>query len=209
MESFIKAHAVTLSPADLAKLAGFYVNTDNGMRRRVSIKEGKLVVDRGRGIESELVPIAADRFVLRDIPVKAEISFEERYPQFRVMLLSSGAGTTPLALVYAGPESADSPPLSEYNGTFQSDEAGAVVSFVVRNSKLVLRTRGFDEPKTSAAEDAGRGWYPLESVCADSFKNNWLGLLRFTRDSRKQIDGFFTSNFAGGVRHLQFHKLRP
>jgi CubicO group peptidase (beta-lactamase class C family) len=31
--------------------------------------------------------------------------------------------------------------------------------------------------------------------------------LRFTRDSKKQINGFFISNFAGGVRHLQFQKV--
>ena len=53
---------------------------------------------------------------------------------------------------------------------------------------------------------AAHGWYPLEPVCADAFKNEWMGLLRFTRDSNKQITGFIINNFAGGVRHLQFQK---
>ena len=64
----------------------------------------------------------------------------------------------------------------------------------------------FEEPKTSG--DVSRGWYPLEPVCADSFRNDWIGLLKFTRDAKQQINGFFISNFAGGVRHLQFQKFR-
>jgi hypothetical protein len=138
------------------------------------------------------------------IPVKLEISFEERKPQFRVMLVSSGENTTPLALVFAGHESTDSPPLSEYMGAFYSAEADALVGFMVKDGKLVLHTRNFEAPKTPG--DSGRGGFPLEPVCANSFTNEWLGLLRFTRDSKRHITGFFISNFAGGVRHLQFQK---
>ena len=99
------------------------------------------MVERRPGVENELIPIAANRFVMAGIPAKLEISFEERKPQFRVMLVSSGENTTPLALVFAGPESRDSPPLSGYGGSFQSAEADALVGFVVRDGKLVLHAK--------------------------------------------------------------------
>jgi CubicO group peptidase (beta-lactamase class C family) len=206
VQSFIQEHAISLSADKLSDLAGFYVNTDNGNRRRLLMKDGKLMIERRPGVENQLVPIASNRFVMANVPGKLVISFEERQPQFRVMLVSSIENATPLALVYAGPESASSPPITEYLGAFQSDEADATVAFAVRDGKLILHARRFEEPKPGD-DGTGRGWYPLEPICADAFRNEWIGLLRFTRDSKKQINGFFVSNFAGGVRHLQFQKV--
>jgi CubicO group peptidase (beta-lactamase class C family) len=206
VRTFIQEHAISLSADKLSDLAGFYVNTDNGNRRRLLMKDGKLMIERRPGVENQLVPIASNRFVMADVPGKLVISFEERNPQFRVMLVSSGENTTPLALVYAGQESAGSLPVTEYPGTFRSDEADATVGFAIRDGKLILHAHKFAEPKLGE-DGEGRGWYPLEAVCTDAFRNEWIGLLRFTRDSKKQINGFFISNFAGGVRHLQFQKV--
>jgi hypothetical protein len=123
-----------------------------------------------------------------------------------VMLTSSGENTTPFALVYAGPGMPKSPPLSDYSGSFQSGEADAVVGFLVRDGKLILHTHNFEEPRGSDPDATSHGWFPLKQVCADSFTNEWIGVLRFTRDSKDRITGFLISNFAGGVRHLQFQK---
>jgi hypothetical protein len=86
--------------------------------------------------------------------------------------------------------------MAEYEGTYQSEEADAIVTLVVRNNKLALRTRKFEEPRPPGDSAAAHGWYPLEAVCADAFKEEWIGLLRFTRDSNKQITGFVVSNRA-------------
>ncbi|HWP55557.1 MAG TPA: hypothetical protein VN476_15625 [Pyrinomonadaceae bacterium] len=199
--------SLSLAADKLSDLAGFYVNPDNGNRRRLLFKNGKLMLERRPGAENELVPIDGNRFVMANVPSKIVISFEERDPQFRIMSISSGENTTPLRLVYAGPESASLPPVTEYPGAFESDEADATVGFAVRDGKLILHARGFEEPTLLSDDGAGRGWYPFNALGADSFWNEWIGLLRFTRNSRKQITGFFISNFAGGVRHLQFQKV--
>ena len=164
------------------------------------------MLQRRTGAENELVPVAANRFMVAGVPGKLEVSFEERYPQFRVMLMSSGETTTPFAMVYAGPGVTKSSSLSDYSGSFQSAEADAVVGFMVRDGKLILHTHNFEEPRGSGPDATWHGWFPLEPVCADSFTNEWIGVLRFTRDSGNKINGFLISNFAGGVRHLQFQK---
>lgn len=207
IRAFIGAHTVKVPDDMLSKLAGFYVNTDNGNRRRLLMKAGKLMVERRPGLESELVPIGDNRFLMADVPVKLEVSFRELWPEFRVMLISSGENTTPLALVYAGPESDHSRPTTDYVGSFRSDEADATVSLVIQDGRLILRTPRSEAPKTPGDEASGRSWFPLEPLCDDSFKNGWIGLLKFTGDAKKQINGFFISNYAGGVRHLQFRKV--
>jgi len=171
-------------------------------------KDGKLMVERRPGVANELVPIGENRFLMTGMPIKFEISFKETWPGFRLMLVSTGEGT-PLALVYAGPDSPVPAQLAEYAGTFQSDEADATVTLVAKDGKLVLCTAKYEEPPPPGDSGPSRGWYPLEAICADAFKNPWIGLLRFTRDSGKHITGFVVSNFAGGVRHLQFQKGHP
>jgi hypothetical protein len=96
--------------------------------------------------------------------------------------------------------------MTEYTGTYRSSEADAIITMVIQNNKLVLRTRKSEEPQPPGDSGSARGWYPLEVVCVDAFKNDWMGLVKFTRDSKRQINGFVINNFAGGVRHLQFSK---
>src|SRR5262249_21081430 len=138
-------------------------------------------------------------------PLRLEVSFEEPWPGARLMAISTG-DSRPLVLVYVGPDSTKPTRMAEYEGTYQSAEADAIVTLVVRNGKLTLRARKFEEPRPPGDSAAAHGWYPLEAICADAFKEDWVGLLRFTRDSKKQITGFVVSNFAGGVRHLEFQK---
>jgi CubicO group peptidase (beta-lactamase class C family) len=205
VNAFIKEHMIGVTEDKLASLAGLYFNTDNGNLRRAPMRNGKLMFERRSGVENELSPIGENRFLMAGIPIKLEVAFKEPWPGFRLMLISTGEGT-PLALAYAGSDSTVPTQMAEYAGVFQADEADATVTLVVKADKLLLRTRKSEEPQPPGDFAASRGWYPLEAICADAFKNEWLGLLRFTRDSKKQINGFVVSNFAGGVRHLQFQK---
>ena len=169
------------------------------------MKDGKLMFERRAGVESELAPIGENRFLMAGVPIKLELSFKEPWTGTRLMLVSTGEGN-PLALVYVGPDSAKPTGLSEYAGTYQSSEADATITMVVQNNKLVLRTKKFEEPQPPGDSESSRGWYTLETVCVDAFRNEWVGLLKFTRDSKGQITGFAISNFAGGVRHLRFSR---
>jgi CubicO group peptidase (beta-lactamase class C family) len=204
---FIKKHAIGVSERELSGLAGLYMNTDNGGLRRVRMKDGKLFVERGPGVESELVPIGEQRFLMAKMPIKLEVSFKEPWPGTRFMSIFTGKGN-PLGLVYVGPDVGVPSQIAQYEGTFRCDEADATVTTVIEGGKLVLRTRGFEKPEPARDPSIIRGSFPLEPVRRDAFKNNWIGLLRFTRNAGNQITGFAVSNFAGGVRHLQFQKGR-
>ena len=207
INAFIKEHSISVAEGKLSALAGLYVNPDNGSVRRLLLKDGKLMLERRPGLQSELAAIGEDRFVMSGAPIKVEISFKEAWADTRLMLVSTGEGT-PLMLAYIGPDSGMPPQITEFAGSFQSDEADATVTMAVKDGKLVLRTRKFEEPPPGDS-GPGRGWYPLEAISADAFKNDWVGLLRFTRDSKRQITGFVINNFAGGVRHLRFSKVVP
>jgi CubicO group peptidase (beta-lactamase class C family) len=206
--AFIDAHAVVLSSADAEKLpglAGLYVNPDDGSGRRVRVGDGKLLIEKRRGGEGELVPIGGQRFVMADIPMRLEYSFLQAWPDVHLLHISTGEGT-PLALIDAGADPALPKHLEDYAGTFRNDDADAMVTMAVHDGALVLRTKGSEVPVSPGDAAAARGWYPLKPLCVDSFFNDWMGFLRFTRDAKQQIQGFVICNFAGGVRHLPFRK---
>jgi CubicO group peptidase (beta-lactamase class C family) len=208
VSAFIKQHRVRVPQETLARLGGLYYNTDNGNLRRLQFNGGKLLFERRPGVEAELVPLAADRFVMAAVPIKLEVSFQERWSDAtRLMSIDTGDGHR-LTLVYVGPDPAVPNKFTDYVGAFRSDEADATVTIAFEDKGLVLQTRNFERPGAGGESGAGRGWFPLKPACVDAFKNEWLGLVRFTRDPRNRITGFAVSNFAGGVRHLQFRKGR-
>ena len=204
IDAYIKEHAFSVSEKKLADLAGLYVNPDNGGVRRLVLKDGKLMMAR-QNAETELAAIGENRFLLSGVPSWVELSFNQTWLDTRLMAVSTGPGT-PLMLVYIGPDPAPAAKKDEYVGAFQSDEADATVTIVIKDGHLIMRTRKSEEPAPPFDIGAGRGWFPLEAIAGDAFKNDWIGILRFTRDSKGQIMGFVVNNFAGGVRHLRFSK---
>ncbi len=208
VDAYLQEHAVALSAADsgkLSRLAGLYVNPDDGMGRRVRVSDGKLLAEMRRGGESELVPIGDQRFVMAGVPMRLEFSFVQAWPDVRLLHISTGEGT-PFAMVDAGADPALPTRLEDYAGSFRNDDADATVTMMAHDGVLVLRTRGSEVPAPGSDTAAGRGWYPLKALCVDSFYNDWMGVLRFTRDAKREIVGFVICNFAGGVRHLPFRK---
>lgn len=208
VDAFLQEHAVALSAADsekLPSLAGLYVNPDDGSGRRVRVSDGKLLVEKRRGGEGELVPIGGQRFVMAGIPMRLEYSFLQAWPDVHLLHISTGEGT-PFAMIDAGADPALPTHLEDYAGTFRSDDADATVTMVVHDGVLVLRAKGSEVPQPQSDAAAARGWYPLKPLCVDSFFNDWMGFLRFTRDAKHEITGFVICNFAGGVRHLPFRK---
>ena len=206
--AYLEQHAVQLSATDAGKLpalAGLYVNPDDGVGRRVRASDGKLFVEKRRGGEGELVPIGDQRFVMADIPMRLEYAFVQAWPDVRLMHVSTGEGT-PFAMIDAGADPAMPTRLEDYAGAFRNDDADATVTMTVHDGELVLRTRGSEVPAPGSDTAAARGWYPFKPLCVDSFYNDWMGFLRFTRDAKQRIDGFVICNFAGGVRHLPFRK---
>src|SRR5258705_10331800 len=99
------------------------------------MREGKLMFGRGPGVASELVAIGENRFLMAGVPIKLEVSFKEPWPGTRLMSISTG-DAAPLVLVYIGADSTIPIKMEEYAGTFQSDEADATITLVVKVNKL-------------------------------------------------------------------------
>jgi len=208
VDAFLQEHAVALSAADTGKLtglAGLYVNPDDGVGRRVRVSDGKLLCEKRRGGEGELVPIGGQRFVMADVPMRLEFTFLQAWPDARLLRISTGEGT-PFTMFDAGPDPALPTRLDDYAGTFRSEDADATVTMEAHDGVLVLRTKGSEVPPPQSDTAAARGWYPLKPLGGDSFYNDWTSVLRFTRDAKQRITGFVICNFAGGVRHLPFRK---
>ena len=211
LDAFLREHAVALTAAEsekLSGLAGLYVNPDDGIGRRVRVSDGKLFAEKRRGGDSQLVPIGGQRFVMADVPMRLEFSFVQAWPDVRLLHISTGEGT-PFAMIDAGADPALPTRLEDYAGSFRNEDADATVTMAVHEGDLELRTRGSEVPLPQSDAAAARGWYPLKPLCVDSFYNDWMGVLRFTRDAKQQVTGFVICNFAGGVRHLPFRKGEP
>jgi hypothetical protein len=81
--------------------------------------------------------------------------------------------------------------LAEYAGTYYSEELDVRYALIVKDGKLILRRKKFDDSA-------------LRPTFADSFTDPDLGDIKFIRDSMKHLSGFELN--AGRVRHLQFSK---
>ncbi len=173
VNDFIQKNAVQVSAERLSQLAGYYCNPDDGNLRQVQFKNDKLLFERGPGIATELAPIAQERFLMRGVPSKLEFSFETKWSDTRLLSISTGDGR-PLVLVYVGADLTKPKQLNEYEGTYQNTDADATVALQVHDGKLVLCARHCEKPRIADA-GPGRGWYPLESIGADSFKSEWMG----------------------------------
>jgi hypothetical protein len=152
------------------------------------MKDGKLTVDVGPGFQ--LSPITKVRFQVVGAPV--QITFEgdsNGHPQR--IVAEDESGPEPKIFEYIETSTLTAADLAEYAGTYYSEELDTRYTLVVKDGKLILRRKKFDDA-------------PLNPTLPESFRDPDLGELKFTRDSSKRVSGFELN--AGRVRHLQFSK---
>jgi CubicO group peptidase (beta-lactamase class C family) len=185
----IAASTTNLTERELASKAGVYTERKTDTTVRLEMKDGKLTAAMGPGLP--LVPMTKDRFQVLGAP--ATVTFEgaaNGHPQ-RMLVLNEGE-KEPLVFEYVA---ASAPPsaaaLAEYAGVYYSEELDTRYTVIVRDGKLVVRRRKF--------EDA-----TLTPKSPDEFATADVGGIKFTRDSEKRVDGLEIN--AGRVRHLRFSK---
>ncbi|HEV8583104.1 MAG TPA: serine hydrolase domain-containing protein [Thermoanaerobaculia bacterium] len=174
---------------DVARLAGLYWSPASDFVRKIYGKEGKLFYYRGPESESELAPLADARFLMLGVPpgLRAEVSFPQGTP--RRMLVSTNGGT-PMVFEEVQPVEPKPEELAAYAGTYTSVELDTTWTLAVESDGLVMRG------KRGPAR-------PLRAAFTDAFGSDF-GLLRFTRDGEKKINGFLIG--AGRARNLKFER---
>ena len=178
--------AIPVAAADLGRYAGLYFEEAAGLVRRIVIKDGKAFYQRGPGNESELIPVAPGRFVMKGVPVRVDLAFEPGRMTFQA------AGQPPSLFRRVEPfASPDAAALARYAGTFAGDELGVTWTLVVRDGRLVLQRQRFEDE-------------PLEPAFADAFTAGGI-FFRFARGEGGAVTGF--SATTPGARDLRFVKV--
>lgn len=179
---------LTLTEEELSSKVGVYWDARSEDIARLSLSEGKLRLV-GVGFNDLLTPIERNRF---RAPVRQlEVAFEATTQGTPLRMTVSREGSRPIQLEAMPPP--DNSKLSEYEGSYYSDEIDSTYRVALRDGKLVVFRKKFDPmPLTPAFRDA----FTTMSI---------LGTVRFTRDSQNQINGFRLS--AGRVRNFVFVRI--
>lgn len=184
------AKPVALAPEALKAREGLYRDTTTGGFRRIAVHDGKLVYVRGPGgNQSALVPLAADRFVMADVPAHVEVIFPAVAAGARARMSVSTNGGKPSvfeAVDAATPTAAD---LAGYAGGYYSEEVDAIVRVKAEGGALLVADRY--DPKGE----------PLEPTVRDEFTGPGISVA-FKRDASGRVTGLTIG--AGRVRNIGF-----
>ncbi len=181
---------VELSEEQLASKTGLYWNREHDWIRKIVLKEGKLrkVLTYGRW---EMKPLSENRFRLVGRP-RAEVRFEAATPGARPRLAERFGG---VKFRFYEPVDSFTPTrteLSEYVGTYVSEEVEAAYRVAVQDDKLVLK-----RPRREVAS--------LQPLLRDVFSMGYT--IRFTRDSGNRVSAMLFNWY--GVRNFSFTKQTP
>ncbi len=179
--------AVTLTEQEMKNKVGAYWNATTEEIGRVRIDDGKLHLSVPGG-NSLLVPLEANRFRLAEQP--AEVLFEISPQGIPTRLIAKREDRKPMT--FDAMPAADTTKLSDYEGSYYSDEIDSIYRVTLKDGKLtVIRKKAAPTPLTPAFRDA------FGSL-------GILGVFRFTRDAQNRVNGFTLS--AGRIRNFKFVK---
>jgi hypothetical protein len=175
----------------IARWAGTYRDQHTDQTLTFTASESGLSTAGGRGAGGGRgnvgwATLAHDRFTSS----QGEAVFGGTAGHRTLILVRADADTARFDEVRAAPAAL---PLSDYVGTYASDELD--VQFVVasREGKLLLLRRPYEQ-------------FELQPVYPDDFQaGSGLGTLRFARDANGKVTGF--SFFAGRVLDVRFKRL--
>jgi hypothetical protein len=171
---------------DLNKFVGAWYSTRTGEVMVLYLRNGQLVDSTANG--QVMIPLAADKLRPRGSPATLSV-----VPGPGPMRLRQEAPGTRAVDWEKVPRPALTPVLlTQYAGDYKSPELNASYRVVAGTDGLKLVHSDWETPQT------------LGAVYQDGFRAPELGLIRFTRNKKNQVDGFVI--WAGRVRHLRFEK---
>ena len=186
---------ITVSAAELRRLAGSYWSLASGQIVEVSVRENRLIGQKA-GQSCTFVPIKAGRFRLDGISGgRSEVEVGPRAIGGRSTLFITTTDEdgdvekeTFQPVILWSPTAAD---LADFAGRYASEEVDTTWRLVVQDGKLAIRHRGLPVKA-------------LEPTVAGTFTTGGMNLT-FARDADKRITGFTVDE--GRVRGIVFRKL--
>jgi len=179
---------IELSEVQLTSKVGIYYNAATFLTQQLEIREGKLVVTNGPGLE--LLPLANNRFRQEIYPV--EFRFAHAEEDGRLQLSLTRGKDKPVMYEKIKPVSLTVEEKTAYVGEYYSPELGVTYKVMLNEGHLVLKRRKHNK-------------IPLLPTIPDGFTTGRFSLI-FSRNERKNISGFRLSS--GRIRNFRFIKKK-
>jgi CubicO group peptidase (beta-lactamase class C family) len=180
--------AVPLSEQQLKDKVGVYWNAAMGNLGRVTLTNNKLMAI-SQGAPVELLALSENRFRMKGQPT--EFTFTTRQNGSAAQMTLTAEGRKPAVFEKQEEMNPTAEQLKEYAGAYYSEELDSFYRLEVEGDKLILK-RKKNPPM------------PFSVAFKDAFNNPGVGVVQFTRDPQKRINGFIVN--AGRIRNLRFVK---
>jgi hypothetical protein len=188
--------AIALSEKEALRLAGFYASSESGAAFKLSLKDGKLINSGLLKNEVALMPISENRFLMVADTNRFELvpTFNQSGAISEIKLTRNGG--KPDVFVPVKPPLDSPEALSEYAGTYYSDEFDADYKISIKGSNLVLQIgENFENQLAAASAD----YFTILGGAVN---------FSFTRDDKGKIAGFVFNSGADGreVKEITFKR---
>jgi CubicO group peptidase (beta-lactamase class C family) len=177
-------NAVTLTQEQMKSKVGAYWSATTGSLVRVTLASDKLQAN-----STELIALGENRFRLKGQTV--EVTFTPGQNGGAAQMAVMPEGRKPNLFEAREDMSPNAEQLKEYAGAYYSEELDTVYRLEVEGDKLVLKRKKYPS-------------MPFSVAFKDALSNPTTGILQFTRDSQKRVNGFIVN--AGRIRNLRFVK---
>ena len=182
------APAPVLSPDDLAVKSGLYrLGPDENHIVSMSVRDGRFGVwdYYGDNYHLLLTPISVNRFTLAGATIEFAPAQAGR-PRAWHIVDGEGQRLMELPLVSYDVSTRD---LGPFAGAYRSDELDVTYTVALKDSGLALESS------------------TLSPVSKDAFVGDYMGVVRFFRDSRGHVSGFTLNRQA--ARGVRFERVKP
>jgi hypothetical protein len=182
---------VVIAEEKLKEKAGVYRALTNGELRRVTLREGKLRIDAFTQFTSELKPFSETQF---NIAGREGAVVEFKSSSGKTLFLLSRNNRKPETFERVEAFEPGAGQLSEFAGSYYSEELSTTYKMSVEESKLVvIDSNGMKRLLTPTIRDS------FVVISGPQFE--------FSRDSAGKVSGFAVH--AGRIRNVQFSKSVP
>ena len=187
--------AIALSEKEALRYAGIYASSESGAVFKLSPKDGQLIYS-GLPKDGPVIPISENRFVMVAGTDKYELVpvFNQSGTISEIRIIMNGG--KPDIFVPVKPPFDSPQQLSEYAGTYYSDEFDADYKISLKGNNLSLQIGESLEPSLNAAY---ADYFTIQGGVIN---------LSFTRDDKGKIAGFVFNSAADGreVKGITFKR---
>jgi len=184
---------LNLTTRELEKYCATYWNDAEKYSRKIYLKNDTLRYWRNERSEDAILPVGKNEFKMPSAPEDFRVRFSTSDTGKRAMSVTINE-VDPSYMVEYDAVPMSEVQLSEYVGTYYSDELSTYYHFKIKEGKLVAEhMRISDIEFTPIMENKFSG------------KVYFMGFVEFERDGRNEVTGFKVSN--GRVRNLVFKKV--